>query len=194
MKSVRDAEAIILNLVQPLDKERDIEVVDLLNANNRILANPVISPLDFPHWDNSAMDGFAVRYEDVQNSSAEHPTVLEIVEEIPAGYQPQSIIQIGQAARIFTGAVMPKGADTVVMQERTKREENRVFILAAPKPQEFVRHKAAFYQAGTELLSAGIRLNAPEIAVLAAAQCPQVSVFRRPVVAILSTGDELVTP
>lgn len=194
MNSVRDTEAIILNLVQPLDKERDVEVVDLLNANNRILANPVISPLDFPHWDNSAMDGFAVRYEDVQNSSAEHPTVLEIVEDIPAGYQPQSIIQIGQAARIFTGAVMPQGADTVVMQERTKREDNRVFIFAAPKPQEFVRHKAAFYQAGTELLSAGIRLNAPEIAVLAAAQCPQISVYRHPVVAILSTGDELVKP
>ncbi|AFZ28112.1 molybdopterin molybdochelatase [Cylindrospermum stagnale PCC 7417] len=191
---VNDAEQIILNSVQPLDKELDVEVVDLLNANNRILANPVISPLDFPHWDNSAMDGFAVRYEDVQNSSAEQPTVLEIVEEIPAGCQPKSTIQRGQAARIFTGAVMPKGADTVVMQERTRREENRVLILAAPKLKDFVRHKAAFYKAGTELLPGGIRLNAPEIAVLAAAQCSQVSVFRRPRVAILSTGDELVTP
>ncbi len=140
------------------------------------------------------MDGFAVRYRDVQSASAENPVILEIVAEIPAGYQPQVTIQSGQAARIFTGAVMPVGADTVIMQEKTQSESNRVVILTAPKPQEFVRHKAAFYQAGTQLLSPGICLKAPEIAILAAAQCTQVSVFRRPVVAILSTGDELVTP
>ncbi|WP_414517341.1 gephyrin-like molybdotransferase Glp [Nostoc sp. PCC 9305] len=192
MLSVSDAEAIILNLVQPLDRQRDTEVVDLLTADSRILATPVTSPLDFPHWDNSAMDGYAVRYEDVQHSNAEQPAILEIVEEIPAGYQPKSTIQLGQAARIFTGAVIPAGADTVVMQEKTRREENRLFILDAPKPQEFVRHKASFYQAGTQLLPAGIKLNASEIAVLAAAQCPQLSVYRRPRVAIFSTGDELV--
>ncbi|WP_298918788.1 gephyrin-like molybdotransferase Glp [uncultured Nostoc sp.] len=193
MLSVSDAQAIILNLVQPLDDQRDTEVVDLLAADSRILATPVTSPLDFPHWDNSAMDGYAVRYQDVQHSSSEQPAVLEIVENIPAGYQPKSTIQLGQAARIFTGAVIPAGADTVVMQENTRREENRVFILAAPKPQEFVRYKASFYQAGTQLLPAGIKLNAPEIAVLAAAQCPQLSVYRRPRVAIFSTGDELMT-
>ncbi|MCC5663445.1 molybdopterin molybdotransferase MoeA [Nostoc sp. CHAB 5784] len=192
MVSVSDAQAIILNLVQPLDHQRDTEVVDLLVADSRILAVPVTSPLDFPHWDNSAMDGYAVRYEDVQHSS-ENPAVLEIVEDIPAGYQPKSTIQPGQAARIFTGAVIPAGADTVVMQEKTRREENRVFILDAPKPQEFVRQKASFYQARTQLLPAAIKLNAPEIAVLAAAQCPQLSVYRRPRVAIFSTGDELMT-
>ncbi|MEH1818483.1 MAG: gephyrin-like molybdotransferase Glp [Nostoc sp.] len=193
MLSVSDAEAIILNLVQPLDRQRDTEVVDLLTADSRILATPVTSPLDFPHWDNSAMDGYAVRYEDVQHSSAEEPAILEIVEDIPAGYQPQSTIQPRQAARIFTGAVIPAGADTVVMQEKTRREENRVFILDAPKPQGFVRHKASFYQAGTQLLPAGIKLNASEIAILAAAKCPQLSVYRRLRVAIFSTGDELAT-
>jgi molybdopterin molybdotransferase len=194
MLSVSDAEATILNLVQPLDHQRDTEIVDLLAADSRILATPVTSLLDFPHWDNSAMDGYAVRYEDVQHSSEEQPTVLSIVEEIPAGYQPKSTIQAGQAARIFTGAVMPKGADTVVIQEKTRQENNRVFILTTPKLQDFVRHKASFYQAGTPLLPAGIRLNAPEIAVLAAAQCPQLNVYRRPRVAIFSTGNELVTP
>ncbi|MBW4557035.1 MAG: molybdopterin molybdotransferase MoeA [Trichormus sp. ATA11-4-KO1] len=194
MLSVSEAEAIILNLVPPLADQRDIEIVDLLAADHRILADPVTSQLDFPHWDNSAMDGYAVRYEDVQHSHNAQPTVLEIVEEIPAGYQPQSTLQSGQAARIFTGAVMPAGADTVVMQEKTRREENRVFILAAPQPQEFVRHQAAFYQAGKQLLPAGIKLNPPEIAVLAAAQCTQLSVYRRPRVAIFSSGDELVTP
>ncbi len=193
MLSVSDAEAIILNLVQPFNQQQDTEVVDLFTANSRILATPVTSPLDFPHWDNSAMDGYAVRYEDVQHSSAEEPAVLEIVEDIPAGYQPKSTIQPGQAARIFTGAVIPVGADTVVIQEKTRREENRVFILNAPKPQEFIRYKASFYQGGTQLLPAGIKLNAPEIAVLAAAQCSQLNVYRRPRVAIFSTGDELVS-
>jgi molybdopterin molybdotransferase len=193
MLSVSDAEAIILNLVQPLDHEHDTEVVDLL-ADNRILATPVTSNLDFPHWDNSAMDGYAVRYEDVQNSSEETPAVLEVVEEIPAGYQPQCTIQSRQAARIFTGAVMPAGADTVVMQERTRFEDNRVFILTTPKPQEFVRHKGSYYQAGAQLLPAGIVLNAPEIAVLAATQCTQLRVYRKVRVAIFSTGNELVTP
>ncbi|MDM9384940.1 molybdopterin molybdotransferase MoeA [Chlorogloeopsis sp. ULAP01] len=194
MLSVQDAETTIFNLVQPLDPERDTEVVDLLAANSRVLASPVTSQLDFPHWDNSAMDGYAVRYTDVQYTSQEHPITLEIVEEIPAGYQPQSTIQPGQAARIFTGAVMPAGADTIVMQERTQRQNNRVSILAAPKPQEFVRYRASYYKAGTQLLPAGIMLSAPEIAVLAAAQCSQVKVYRRPYVAILSTGNELVTP
>jgi molybdopterin molybdotransferase len=194
MVSVRDAAEIIFNLVKPLDNQRDIETVDLLAANGRILANPVDSPLDFPHWDNSAMDGYAVRYEDVQNSNAEQPVKLQIIEEIPAGYQPKSTLQPGQAARIFTGAVIPNGADTVVMQERTRQEDNRVFILTTPQPGEFVRRKASYYQAGTQLLPAGIKLTAAEIAVLAASQCSQVSVYRRPRVAIFSTGDELVIP
>ncbi|MGH1396531.1 MAG: molybdopterin molybdotransferase MoeA [Trichormus sp.] len=193
MLSVRDAENIIFNLVQPLQSLQDTEVVDLFAANKRILATPVTSSLDFPHWDNSAMDGYAVRYEDVKNSTAEQPVKLKIVSEIPAGYQPQFTLQPGEAARIFTGAVIPNGADTIVMQENTRRENDKVWILTTPQLGEFVRRKASYYQAGTELLPAGIKLNAAEIAVLAAAQCPQVRVYRRPRVAIFSTGDELVT-
>ena len=194
MLPVSDAERIIFDLIQPLDGQRDREVVALLAATGRILAAPVVSHLDFPHWNNSAMDGYAVRYEDVQHAQAQQPIVLEIIEEIPAGRQPVLSLSQGQAARILTGAVMPVGADTVVMQEQTRREGDHVSILTAPKPQEFVRHRASFYKAGTPLLSAGIRLNAPEIAVLAAAQCTQLGVYRRPRIAILSTGDELVTP
>ena len=194
MLSVKDAETIIFNHVRPLNQEHDLEVVDLLTAFHRILATPVISSLDFPHWDNSAMDGFAVRYEDVQNSNSENPTILEVVEEIPAGYEPKITIKKGQAARIFTGAIIPKGADTIVIQEKTKFQKNQVFILATPQPQEFIRKQGDFYQAGTELLPAGISLNPAEIAILAAAQLPKISVFRRPRVAIFSSGDELITP
>lgn len=194
MLPVKEAESLILSLVQPFDQELDAEIVDLSSARGRILAAPVTSQLDFPHWDNSAMDGYAVRYSDVQACNAQEPAILEIIEEIPAGYQPQCKIQPGQASRILTGACMPMGADTVVMQERTRREGNQVFILESPEPQAFVRHRASYYQAGTTLLMSGIRLNAPEIAVLAASQCTNLSVYRRPRVAILSTGDELVTP
>lgn len=194
MLPAKEAELIVLSLVQPFDQQLDAEVVDLSAATGRILASPVTSQLDFPHWDNSAMDGYAVRYADVASCSAQQPAVLEIVEEIPAGKKPQCTIQPGQAARIFTGACMPEGADTVVMQEYSQREDNRVFILEAPKPQGFVRHRASFYQAGTPLLPPGTILNAPEIAVLAAAQCTTLPVYRRPRVAILSTGDELVMP
>ncbi|WP_349262848.1 gephyrin-like molybdotransferase Glp [Allocoleopsis sp.] len=194
MLPAKEAESIILGLVQPFDQQLDAEIVELSAATGRILASPVTSQLDFPHWDNSAMDGYAVRYADVQSCNAEQPVELEIVEEIPAGIEPQSTIQPGQASRIFTGACMPQGADTVVMQERTRREGTRVFILEAPKAQAFVRYRASFYQAGTPLLQAGITLNAAEIAVLAAAGCTNLPVYRRPRIAILSTGNELVTP
>ncbi len=194
MLPVKQAESIILDLVQPLDGQQDTEIVNLDAALGRILAAPVTSKLDFPHWDNSAMDGYAVRFADVQGCDANQPATLEIVEEIPAGDKPQTAIQSGQAARIFTGAMMPEGADTIVIQENTQREGNKVKILSSPQPQEFVRHRASFYQAGNSLLMPGIALDAPDIAVLAAAQCTQLTVYRRPRVAIFSTGDELVTP
>jgi molybdopterin molybdotransferase len=194
MLPVEEALSIILDLVQPLDGHLDTEVVELSAATGRILASPVTSELDFPHWDNSAMDGYAVRYADVATCNSENPAILEIIEEIPAGYQPQKSLLSGQASRILTGACLPEGADTVVMQERTKREENRIYIMEAPKLQAFVRHRGEFYQAGKPLLQPGTKLGAPEMAVLAAAQCTQLSVYRRPRVAILSTGDELVTP
>lgn len=194
MLPVKEAQSVILDLVQPFYPELDVEIVDLLAATGRILAQTVTSQLDFPQWDNSAMDGYAVMYSDVQACNNLEPAILDIIEEIPAGYQPKITIQPGQASRIFTGACLPMGADTIVMQERTRREGNRVFILEAPEPhQQFVRHRASYYQAGTALLVPGIRLNPPEIAVLAATQCNKISVYRRPRVAILSTGDELAT-
>ena len=194
MLPVDQAESIIFDLVQPLESPGDIETVDLQDAGGRILAKPAIGTLDFPHWDNSAMDGYAVRYGDIQGCTGDRPQTLEIVEEIPAGSQPQHTLKAGQAARIFTGACLPEGADTIVMQEDTQRQENRVKIFNCPPPQAFVRRRGSFYKAGDLLLTPGILLDAPDIAVLAASQCVQVPVFRRVKVAIFSTGDELVTP
>jgi molybdopterin molybdotransferase len=194
MLPIKEAENIIFNLVSHLNRQPQIETVNLSDSLGRILAHSISSKLDFPHWDNSAMDGYAVIYDDVKNASTENPINLEIVEEIPAGYVPKITIKSGQTARIFTGALIPDGADTIVIQENTQRNDNFVSILQAPKYQESVRHKGEFYQAGGPLLPAEITINAHEIAVLAAAQCTQIPVFSRPRVAILSTGDELVTP
>ena len=194
MLSVEVAEKIILDLVTNLSLDRGTELVDLNAANGRILARSVVGQLDFPHWDNSAMDGYAVRYEDVAHGSEANPVSLKIVTEIAAGDRPQTDIKLGQAARIFTGAMLPEGADTIVMQENTRREGDRVVILDAPEAREFVRHQGAFYQAGKPLLEAGIKISAAEIAVLATAQCTKIPVCPRPRVAILSTGDELCTP
>ncbi|MEB3283415.1 MAG: gephyrin-like molybdotransferase Glp [Lyngbya sp.] len=194
MLPVDQAESIILDLIQPLESPPDIETVDLQDARGRVLATPAISSLDFPHWDNSAMDGYAVRYADIQGCTSDHPQTLEIIEEIPAGSQPQRTLKAGQAARIFTGACLPEGADTIVMQEDTQRQGNQVKILNCPPPQAFVRRQGSFYKAGDLLLTPGILLDAPDIAVLAASQCVKVPVFRRVKVAIFSTGDELVTP
>ena len=194
MLSVKEAESIIFDLVRSFDSNQDQEIVELDAANGRILAQSVTGKLDIPYWDNSAMDGYAVRYQDVKNCSAEDPVTLTIVAEIAAGDRPQTSIKPGQVARIFTGAMLPPGTDTIVIQENTERNGDRVDIFQAPAFQEFVRHQGAFYQAGAPLLAAGVKISAVEIAVLATAQCTQVSVYRRPRVAILSTGDELVSP
>lgn len=188
------AETQILDLVKPLDSHRDREEVSLLHASGRILAESVVSPLNFPHWDNSAMDGYAVRHEDVKNASASDPVELTVIEEIPAGKPPRQTVAGGQTARILTGSMMPTGADTVVMQENTQRQGDRVQILAAPEPSAFVRQEGAFLKVGDPLLPAGCVLQPPAIGALAAAQYPEVPVYRQPRVAILSTGDELVLP
>ncbi|MBD3883542.1 molybdopterin molybdotransferase MoeA [Phormidium tenue FACHB-886] len=194
MLPAQEAEALILDLVQPFNSQHEGEVVALRSALGRILATPVIGAIDFPHWDNSAMDGYAVRYEDVKDCSPAAPVTLTIAEEIPAGYQPQKTIQTGETARILTGSMLPAGADTIVIQENTRREGDRVTVLAAPAPNAFVRRRAEYYEAGTPLLAAGTLLAAPEIAVLATAQCTEVPVYRRLRVALFSTGSELISP
>jgi molybdopterin molybdotransferase len=191
MLLVNQAEAIVLDLASPLG-EQDIELVSLPEAAQRVLAKPIISLLDFPHWDNSAMDGYAVRYADVQHCSAEQPITLKVVEEIPAGATPQRSLQPRETARILTGSMLPVGADTIVIQEEVERSGDQITLWKAPIPQAFVRRRGSFYQAGQPLLPAGIRLQAPDLAVLAAAQCNQIPVYRRLRVAILSTGNELV--
>lgn len=191
MLSVAQAESLILKIAQPVVNQ---EVTSLLNAQQRILAAEITSDLDSPYWDNSAMDGYAVRYEDIKTCGPDHPTILDVVTEVPAGTCPHISLVPGQAARIFTGAMLPQGADTVVMQEHTLRQGDQVYILQRPQPQAFVRRRGAYYQAGAPVLRQGMILTPPDIAILATVQCTEIPVYCRPVVAILSTGNELIDP
>ncbi len=192
MIPVAQAEKIILDLIRP---PSEVESSDLHLATGRILATTVISRLNFPQWDNSAMDGYAVKFSDVRSSTPKHPITLEVVEEIPAGYQPQHELQAGEAARIFTGAIVPPGADTIVMQEHTQRvQKTFVKIQITPIAKSFIRQRGEYAKVGDPLLAAGTVLNPAEIAILAATGSSEISVYRRPRVAIISTGNELVMP
>ena len=191
MLSVSEAERIILNLVKPFDPEIDSEILPLAQAIARILAEDIKSELDFPHWDNSAMDGYALRFADLEDIQDLRLAIA--TDEIPAGVAIAQTLAKGQCVRIFTGGMLPDGADTVIMQEDTERIDNFLQLKVKPTQGEYVRRKGEFIRSGAVLLSAGTRLGATEIGALASARCQQVKVYRQPKVAIISTGNELVS-
>ena len=191
MLTVAEVEKIILDLVKPFDPEIDSEILPLSQSLTRILAEDIKSELDFPHWDNSAMDGYALRYADLENLQELKLAIAS--EDIPAGVATSQILAKGECMRIFTGAMLPSGADTVVMQEDSDRLGNFLQLKVKPQQGEYVRRKGEFIQAGTTLMTAGTKLGATEIGALASARCQQVKVFRQPKVAIISTGNELVS-
>ena len=188
MLTPEEARAAVLAHVEILGPER----VSLLEATGRVLAQDVLVRRDNPPYDNSAMDGYAIRHADITQASSETPTVLEIVEEIPAGKIPERAIGPGQASRIMTGAPVPAGADTVIAVEDTKTTGSQVEILCAEERGEHIRQRGEDMRAGEPILNAGTECGPGEVAVLAAVQQSFVSVYRRPRIAILSTGDELV--
>ena len=186
-----EAEARILDLITPIAAQ---EMVGLEQAFGRILSQAVTAQQDFPYWDNAAMDGYAVRYEDVA-AAGENSVTLKVRGEVAAGQVPENSVQPGEAMRVFTGAMLPAGADTVVMQEVCRREGDQVWVDQAPQRRgEFVRCRGDYYQAGSPLLPAGMVLREAELAILATAQVTQVPVLRRPKVALFSSGNELVSP
>ena len=191
MLPVAEVEKIILNLVKPFDPEFDSEILPLSQTLNRILAEEIKSELDFPHWDNSAMDGYALRYADLENLQEIKLAIAP--EDIPAGVATSRTLAQGECIRIFTGGMLPIGADTVVMQEDSDLLGNFLQLKVKPQQGEYVRRKGEFIQAGTTLVTAGTKLGATEIGALASARCQQVKVFRQPKVAIISTGNELVS-
>lgn len=188
---IADALRIMLDHVATLDDE----TVALDDAFGRTLAAPVVSPIDQPPWDNSAMDGFAVRSDDVRGATADEPATLEVIEDIPAGALPQRTVGPGQASRIMTGAPMPVGADGVIRIEHTEPVEGaRVRVLRDDDAGRNVRFRGEDIRTGEVVLEPGRHLRAGEVGVLAMVGCTTPVVTRRPRVAVLATGDELVEP
>jgi molybdopterin molybdotransferase len=183
-----DAETLILDQTPAPQGHRNCQTLPLAGAIGRITAQAITSGLDFPHWDNSAMDGYAVRY-----AEARAGAVLNVTLTIPAGQAPTGKLGPNEAARIFTGSMLPAGADTIVMQEHTEARDGQVKIVIAPETQGmFVRSQGSYCRSGDEILGAGVRIGAAELALLAAAQVGEVAVWPVPRVGVFSTGNELV--
>ena len=196
MLSVAEAQQIILDQVRPCG----VESVSPLEALSRVLAEDVFARDDLPPFDNSGMDGYAVRVSDVVNASRETPVTLKVVADIAAGHPSSVTVGPGQAARIMTGAPLPVGADAVVPVEATDEPIRggalpaEVKVFSDSKYGEHVRPAGGDVRRGEKELSAGTVIRPAEIALLAALGFAEVRVIRRPHVAVLATGDELVQP
>jgi molybdenum cofactor synthesis domain-containing protein len=192
--SLEEALARILDGVEPLPIER----VSVAEALGRVLAEPVDAAVTLPPWDNSAMDGFAVRSADVGGASASSPVRLQVIGEVAAGHAPTMRVEPGTAVRVLTGGMVPDGADTVVPVEDTDAQQGvaalpgSVAIRRAAAEGQDVRRAGSDLRAGDRLLEAGTALTPQALAVAAAGGNGTLTVHRRPRVAVLATGDELV--
>jgi len=166
----------------------------LLDAQGCTLSDDVTAPWDLPPFDNSSMDGYAVRAADVAGASEATPVVLPVVGDIPAGHSGALAVSPGQTARIMTGAPMPAGADAVVPVEWTDGDIVHVSIHRAPQPDAYVRHRGEDSVSGSVVLTAGSQLGAAQVGLLAAVGRGRVVVRPRPRVVVMATGSELVEP
>lgn len=184
--SVADAMARVLDAASPLGTE----TISVGEATGRVLAGNLRALRTQPPADVSAMDGYAVRGVDVASA----PVTLRVTGEVAAGRPFEGHVGPGEAVRIFTGGVIPEGADTVVIQEVTQRDGDVVVISKAAASGTFVRRRGLDFSEGEVLLTRGRRLSARDTALAAALNHGQLTVYRRPRVAVMSTGDELVSP
>jgi molybdopterin molybdotransferase len=184
--SVRDAHARVVAAFSPLPAE----MVSVAEAAGRVLAAAPVARLTQPPADLSAMDGYAVRVEDVPAA----PTTLKLVGQAPAGGSYDHALKHGETVRIFTGGPLPMGADAIVIQEDTKADGDKITILEAPRIGRHIRKAGLDFAEGDRPLATGCTLTTRDVALAAAMNVPWLSVHRKPRVAILSTGDELVMP
>jgi molybdopterin molybdotransferase len=181
---------MISELLAQVSPIQNTENIPLTEALGRVLAESIVSTIDVPPEDNSAMDGYAVS---INHLSGNGTCKLPISQRIPAGTVPQPL-EAGTAARIFTGATIPPDADAVVMQEQCQVEGEFVILPTSLKPQQNIRPKGQDITAGQTVLNAGRRLQPQDLGLLASINVSHVTTYRRLKVAILSTGDELVEP
>jgi len=197
MISVEEALSYILKHFAPLEPEQ----VSLVDSLERVLTEDIVSDMNVPPFNNSAMDGYAVRAEDVVSATQEHPVPLRVVGNVAAGYVAKNSVEPGTAMRIMTGAPMPLGANAVVRFEETSegaevkgagKNRQAVQILKSVNRGDNMRHAGEDIHAGEIVLPKGMTVRPAEIGVMASLGKKMVSVHRRPRVAILATGDELV--
>ena len=191
MLTPTEAARLILENIAPLPVLRQ----PLREALDLVLAEDVASPIDLPPWDNSAMDGYAVRAVDVEEAAPDHTVVLAVIESVAAGQFPQRTIGPGQATRIFTGAPLPAGADTVVRQEDTEDAgggPDRVTVVAGRDARKNVRYRGEDIRKGAVVLPAGTPLGPAQLGVLASIAHGTPLVHRAPRVAFMGSGDEIV--
>lgn len=190
MLALEEAVARILAGIEPLP----MTTVRLAEAAGRYLAEPFRAPYDLPLFDNSAMDGYAVRAQDIAAAATDNPVSLRLMGTVPAGSAADASLQPGTCVRIFTGSPLPQGADAVVMQEDTERGDDVVRVKGKVRPWENVRLRGEEVKEGAELIGRGEKLTAGKLGLLAALGCENAKVFEGPSVALLATGSELLEP
>jgi molybdopterin molybdotransferase len=198
MIKVEEGLKIVLNSIKRLI---GTEVILLTNGQERILAADICADSAMPEFDNSAMDGYALRASDTKGASRDRPRALEVIEDLRAGYVSKRTLKGGQAIRIMTGAPIPKGSDSVIMVEDTKKIKNQkskiknkefVRIFKEVKPGENVRKAGEDIKKGETVIKKGARLRPSHIGILASLGRSRIKVALRPKVAILATGDEVI--
>ncbi len=198
MKSILCYSFRMITVDEALDKilshihSLGFEKVSLLDSLGRVIGEDVHARRDIPPFDNSAMDGYALRSVDVREASQDRPLRLEVIEDLPAGYISAKTVESRKAIRIMTGAPVPKGADAVIPVEETKKENGSVLIFRAVTPGENIRKSGEDVKKGDRVISQGDMIRPAEVGMLASVGRSFVSVYQRPLVAILCTGDELV--
>ncbi len=190
--SVEDARKLFREHFNP--QPREVEAVSLEECAGRVLAENVEAAIDVPPFDRASMDGFAVRAEDLYGAEEDHPLSLRIVGRIGAGEEPKIGVGLGEAVEVSTGAPMPRGANAVVMVEYTWQGDSSLKVYRAVVPGENIAAAGSDIMAGELILRRGDLLSPRETGVLAALGVARVNVFSRPVVAVLSTGNEVVEP
>lgn len=186
--SVEEAKSLILENTNILDST----VIPLSQAKGHVLAEGIISPVDLPFFTNSAMDGYAVRSVDAEKSGESNPTLLKVVGTIRAGDFPDYSLESGEAAKIMTGAPVPKGADSVVMVEYTEEKDGIVKVKKPVTPGENIRYEGEEIKKGEIALEAGTEVTPATIGFIAELGIDKIKIYRTPKVALVVTGEELV--
>jgi len=173
-------------------KALDVEEIDVFSCQSRVLAEDIYAKHDIPPFDRAAMDGYAVRAEDTFGASPTNPIMLEIAGSVEIGESPDVVVEPGKAVKIVTGAMMPKGANAVVMVEYTRKSDHFIEILKSVTPMKNVSRRGEDVKAGEMILRKGEILQPQDAGVLVSLGIEKVRVYRKPKVAIITTGNELV--